>query len=131
MWTPSAARRRGLGGGAGRRGEAERQLELASSLEMAPEVRVASQELAKVYRKAAEEREPGTALGAKVGDMFVKDAGGGGPGYGTLSLKHIQESNQQAVAQLNHQVDFLNAQCAELQAEVEATRGSYSSLCCA
>ena len=46
--------------------------------------------------------------------------------YGGLSLKHIQESNQQAVAQLNHQVDFLNAQCAELQAEVEATRGSYA-----
>ena len=46
--------------------------------------------------------------------------------YGGLSLKHIQESNQQAVAQLNHQVDFLNAQCAELQAEVDATRGSYA-----
>ena len=28
----------------------------------------------------------------------------GGRDYGTLSLKHIQESNQQAVAQLNHQV---------------------------
>jgi len=35
----------------------ERQLELAGSLEMHPEVRVASQELARVYRKAAEERE--------------------------------------------------------------------------
>ena len=35
----------------------ERQLELAGGLDMAPEVRVASAELAKVYRKAAEERE--------------------------------------------------------------------------
>ena len=30
--------------------------------------------------KGPEEREPGTDLGAKVGDMFVKDAGGGGGG---------------------------------------------------
>lgn len=35
----------------------ERHLELAGSLEMHPEVRTASQELVKVYRKAAEERE--------------------------------------------------------------------------
>ena len=39
-----------------------------------------------------------------------------------ISLAHINETNQAAVAQLNHQVDFLNAHCATLQAEVAAKR---------
>ena len=45
-----------------------------------------------------------------------------GRDYDKLSLKHVEETRKQAIAQLNDQVDFLNARCASMEGELHSKR---------
>ena len=49
-----------------------------------------------------------------------------GRDFKALTLQHINASNQEAVAQLNHQVDFLNAQNAALEEELRGKQQAHA-----
>ena len=45
-----------------------------------------------------------------------------GDGLEQLNLAHINETNQEAIASLNHRIDFLNKHCSSLERQVESNR---------